>query len=134
MNILITGVGGPAGRALVSQLATTSHNVVGVDMQEVALADGSLAAAIYGSTNIKERHRHRYEVNNHFVPALEKAGLVISGVSGGRERLVETIELPQGTHPWFFASQFHPEFTSTPRKGHPLFTAFVKAALKQHQK
>ena len=100
--------------------------------QEVALADGSLAAAIYGNTNIKERHRHRYEVNNHFVPALEKAGLVISGVSGGRERLVETIELPQGTHPWFFASQFHPEFTSTPRKGHPLFTSFVKAAL-QHK-
>ena len=100
--------------------------------QEVELADGSLAAAIYGSTNIKERHRHRYEVNNHFVPALEKAGLVISGVSGGRERLVETIELPQGTHPWFFASQFHPEFTSTPRKGHPLFTSFVKAAL-QHK-
>ena len=100
--------------------------------QEVALADGSLAAAIYGSTNIKERHRHRYEVNNHFVPALEKAGLVISGVSGGRERLVETIELPQGAHPWFFASQFHPEFTSTPRKGHPLFTSFIKAAL-QHK-
>ena len=100
--------------------------------QEVALADGSLAAAIYGSTNIKERHRHRYEVNNRFVPALEKAGLVISGVSGGRERLVETIELPQGAHPWFFASQFHPEFTSTPRKGHPLFTSFVKAAL-QHK-
>ncbi|OAM25855.1 MULTISPECIES: CTP synthase [Eikenella] len=100
--------------------------------QEVELAAGSLAAAIYGSTNIKERHRHRYEVNNHFVPALEKAGLVISGVSGGRERLVETIELPQGTHPWFFASQFHPEFTSTPRKGHPLFTSFIKAAL-QHK-
>ena len=100
--------------------------------QEVALADGSLATAIYGSTNIKERHRHRYEVNNRFVPALEKAGLVISGVSGGRERLVETIELPQGAHPWFFASQFHPEFTSTPRKGHPLFTSFVKAAL-QHK-
>ncbi|AZR60591.1 CTP synthase [Eikenella corrodens] len=100
--------------------------------QEVALADGSLAAAIYGSTNIKERHRHRYEVNNHFVPVLEKAGLVISGVSGGRERLVETIELPQGAHPWFFASQFHPEFTSTPRKGHPLFASFVKAAL-QHK-
>ncbi|WP_153717952.1 CTP synthase [Eikenella corrodens] len=100
--------------------------------QEVELTAGSLAAAIYGSTNIKERHRHRYEVNNRFVPALEKAGLVISGVSGGRERLVETIELPQGTHPWFFASQFHPEFTSTPRKGHPLFTSFVKAAL-QHK-
>lgn len=101
--------------------------------QEVELTAGSLAAAIYGSTNIKERHRHRYEVNNHFVPALEKAGLVISGVSGGRERLVETIELPQGAHPWFFASQFHPEFTSTPRKGHPLFTSFVRAALRHKE-
>ncbi|OAM26090.1 CTP synthase [Eikenella longinqua] len=100
--------------------------------QEVELVPDSLAAAVYGSTRIKERHRHRYEVNNHFVPALEQAGLVVSGVSSGRERLVETIELPQGEHPWFFASQFHPEFTSTPRKGHPLFTSFIKAAL-QHK-
>ncbi|MDO4247583.1 MAG: CTP synthase [Neisseria sp.] len=96
--------------------------------QEVELKPDSLAAKIYGSTEIKERHRHRYEVNNNFVPELEKAGLVIGGVSAGRERLVETIELPG--HPWFFACQFHPEFTSTPRKGHPLFTAFVKAAAK----
>ncbi len=95
--------------------------------QEVALKPGSLAASIYGSTEIRERHRHRYEVNNHYVAALEQAGLVIGGVSAGRERLVETIELPG--HPWFFACQFHPEFTSTPRKGHPLFTAFIKAAL-----
>ncbi|MBH5328918.1 CTP synthase [Eikenella sp. S3360] len=100
--------------------------------QEVELVPGSLAATVYGSTRIKERHRHRYEVNNHFVPALEQAGLVVSGVSSGRERLVETMELPQGEHPWFFASQFHPEFTSTPRKGHPLFTSFIKAAL-QHK-
>jgi len=57
---------------------------------------------------------------------------MVGGVSAGRERLVETIEIPN--HPWFFACQFHPEFTSNPRKGHPLFTAFVKAALKQHQK
>ncbi len=95
--------------------------------QEVELKNGSLAAKIYGSTQIKERHRHRYEVNNNFVPQLEQAGLVIGGVSIGRERLVETIELPQ--HSWFFACQFHPEFTSNPRQGHPLFTAFVKAAL-----
>jgi CTP synthase len=95
--------------------------------QEVELKAGSLAAKIYGSNEIKERHRHRYEVNNHFLPKLEEAGLVIGGVSAGRERLVETIELPQ--HPWFFACQFHPEFTSTPRKGHPLFTAYIKAAL-----
>ncbi|EGV37159.1 CTP synthase [Neisseria weaveri] len=95
--------------------------------QEVELQPDSLAAKIYGSTTIRERHRHRYEVNNNFVPQLEKAGLVIGGVSAGRERLVETIELPD--HPWYFACQFHPEFTSTPRRGHPLFTAFIKAAL-----
>ncbi|WP_107687610.1 CTP synthase [Neisseria wadsworthii] len=95
--------------------------------QEVDLKPDSLAAKIYGTTSIKERHRHRYEVNNNFVPELEKAGLIIGGVSAGRERLVETIELPN--HPWFFACQFHPEFTSNPRKGHPLFSSFVKTAL-----
>ncbi|HFB7977037.1 TPA: CTP synthase [Neisseria gonorrhoeae] len=95
--------------------------------QEVELKAGSLAVKIYGSGHIRERHRHRYEVNNNYVSALEQAGLVIGGVSAGRERLVETIELPN--HPWFLACQFHPEFTSNPRKGHPLFTAFVKAAL-----
>ncbi len=98
--------------------------------QEVDLKDGSLAAKIYGSTQIKERHRHRYEVNNHYLPQLQEAGLIIGGVSAGQERLVETIELPDSVHPWFFACQFHPEFTSTPRKGHPLFSAFVKAALE----
>ncbi|MCS4533575.1 CTP synthase [Neisseria montereyensis] len=99
--------------------------------QEVDLKPDTLAAKIYGDTKIKERHRHRYEVNNNFVPELEKAGLVIGGVSAGHERLVETIELP--THPWFFACQFHPEFTSTPRKGHPLFTAYIKAALSNQK-
>ena len=95
--------------------------------QEVELKAGSLAARIYGSGRIRERHRHRYEVNNLFLPALEDAGLVVGGVSAGSERLVETVELPN--HKWFFACQFHPEFTSTPRKGHPLFTAFIRAAL-----
>ncbi|MDO5058794.1 MAG: CTP synthase [Neisseria sp.] len=95
--------------------------------QEVELNEGSLAAKIYGSTEIKERHRHRYEVNNNYLPQLEEAGLVIGGVSAGHERLVETIELPEKQ--WFFACQFHPEFTSTPRKGHPLFSAYIKAAL-----
>lgn len=95
--------------------------------QEVKLADGSLARSIYGKELIRERHRHRYEVNNYYVPQLEQAGLVIGGVSTGHEHLVETIELPN--HPWFFACQFHPEFTSTPKNGHPLFTAFIKAAL-----
>lgn len=99
--------------------------------QNVELKPNTLAAKIYGSNTIRERHRHRYEVNNHYLTQLEQAGLVIGGVSAGRERLVETIEIPN--HPWFFACQFHPEFTSTPRKGHPLFTSFIKAALTQHQ-
>ena len=97
--------------------------------QEVELAANSLAAHIYGSEHIRERHRHRYEVNNHYVPKLQAAGLVVGGISAGHERLVETVELPQSEHPWFFACQFHPEFTSTPRRGHPLFTAYIKAAL-----
>ena len=95
--------------------------------QEVELKPNSLAAKIYGETQIRERHRHRYEVNNHYIKQLEDAGLVFGGVSIGRERLVETIEIPN--HDWFFACQFHPEFTSNPRKGHKLFEAFVKAAL-----
>ena len=97
--------------------------------QEVELAANSLAAHIYGSEHIRERHRHRDEVNNHYVPKLQAAGLVVGGVSAGHERLVETVELPQSEHPWFFACQFHPEFTSTPRRGHPLFTAYINAAL-----
>lgn len=95
--------------------------------QEVELMDGTLAKTIYGQQFIRERHRHRYEVNNFYLPQLQEAGLVIGGVSTGHEHLVEAIELPD--HPWFFACQFHPEFTSTPRKGHPLFTAFIKSAL-----
>ena len=95
--------------------------------QECVLEPGSLAARIYGSEHIVERHRHRYEVNNHYIDRLEAAGLKISGRSAGAEKLVETIELPN--HRWFFACQFHPEFTSTPRDGHPLFKAYVEAAL-----
>ncbi|GGP19006.1 CTP synthase [Silvimonas iriomotensis] len=95
--------------------------------QECRLDDGSLAAKIYGAGTITERHRHRYEVNNHYLPRLEAAGLKISGKSTGAEQLVETIELPE--HRWFFACQFHPEFTSTPRDGHPLFKAYIEAAI-----
>ena len=94
--------------------------------QECELVANSLASKIYGATKIKERHRHRYEVNNDLLPKLIDAGLVVGGVSVGGERLVETIELPN--HPWFFACQFHPEFTSTPKKGHPLFISFIQAA------
>jgi CTP synthase len=92
--------------------------------QRVALERGSLAAEVYGKNEIYERHRHRYEVNNHYRDRLEAAGMRFSGRSV--DDLVEVIELPQ--HPWFIASQFHPEFTSNPRDGHPLFTGFIRAA------
>jgi len=94
--------------------------------QECALQNGSLAATIYGAERITERHRHRYEVNNHYLPRIREAGLSVSGLST-REGLCEMIEL--GNHPWFVGCQFHPEFTSTPRAGHPLFKAFVQAAI-----
>jgi CTP synthase len=90
------------------------------------LLPGSMAHGIYGADQVEERHRHRFEVNNNYLPALKDAGLVIGGLSHDKT-LVETIELPN--HPWFFASQFHPEFNSTPRDGHPLFEGFVNAAL-----
>ncbi|NDO74570.1 MULTISPECIES: CTP synthase [Shewanella] len=89
------------------------------------LIEGTKAAAAYKSNTCIERHRHRYEVNNAFRERLEKAGLVFSGLSSDR-KLVEMIEIP--AHPWFVAGQFHPEFTSTPRDGHPLFEGFVAAA------
>ena len=94
--------------------------------QEAKLVPGSLARALYGADSIFERHRHRYEFNNHYLDELAAAGLRFSGFSA--DGLVEFIELP--SHPWFVASQFHPEFTSTPRDGHPLFTGFVRAARK----
>jgi CTP synthase len=96
--------------------------------QRCPVTSGTLAARIYGD-EVNERHRHRYEVNNHYVPQLEKTGLVISARTP-TENLPEIMELPQ--HPWFVGVQFHPEFTSTPRDGHPLFKAFVEAALKRH--
>ncbi|MBD3755149.1 MAG: CTP synthase [Gammaproteobacteria bacterium] len=94
--------------------------------QNCRLTPGSKIADIYGNTLISERHRHRYEVNDGYINRLEEAGLVFAGRSEDGT-LVETIEIPE--HPWFVACQFHPEFTSTPRNGHPLFTAFVKAAI-----
>ncbi|MDP2533783.1 CTP synthase [Photobacterium damselae subsp. piscicida] len=94
------------------------------------LQDGTKARDLYAQPSIYERHRHRYEVNNSLLPKLEKAGLKVSGLSADK-KLVEIIEIPN--HPWFVAAQFHPEFTSTPRDGHPLFAGFVKAA-GQHQR
>jgi len=87
--------------------------------------DGTLARQIYGP-EVSERHRHRYEFNNNYTEQLTRAGLVLSGFSS--DGLVELIELPLTVHPWFFATQFHPEFTSNPRDGHPLFTSFISAA------
>ena len=95
--------------------------------QVCPIVEGTLAASIYGA-QVNERHRHRYEVNNHYVEQLKKAGMVISARTIG-EDLCEIIELPKATHPWFVGVQFHPEFTSNPRAGHPLFKAYVQAAL-----
>ena len=92
--------------------------------QECRLTPDTLAARTYGRTSINERHRHRYEFNNNYRETLERAGLVFSGWSV--DGLCEMVELQN--HPWFLASQFHPEFTSTPRDGHPLFTGFISAA------
>ena len=95
--------------------------------QECLLKSGSEVHNVYGIERIVERHRHRYEVNNHYLPRLEHAGMSVSGVSV-KDGLCEMIELP--SHPWFVGCQFHPEFTSTPRGGHPLFNAFIQAALR----
>jgi CTP synthase len=92
--------------------------------QEVRVSHGSLAHTIYGADAIRERHRHRFEFNNNYLQRMMNAGLRFSGFS--RDGLVEIIELPH--HPFFVASQYHPEFRSTPRDGHPLFTGFIRAA------
>ncbi len=94
--------------------------------QECKVEPGTLTRELYGKDVIRERHRHRYEVNNTYLPELEGAGLKVAGRSMDGS-LVEIIEVPD--HPWFVACQFHPEFTSTPRDGHPLFTGYVEAAL-----
>jgi CTP synthase len=99
--------------------------------QSCQLLEGTLARSAYGAESIVERHRHRYEFNNHYLDQLTAAGLVIGGKSMDGN-LIEMVELPREgvlAHPWFLACQFHPEFTSTPRKGHPLFTDYIKAAL-----
>jgi len=99
--------------------------------QACKLVEGSKAALAYGQSVIIERHRHRYEVNNQLIGTLENAGLRVSGRSADNS-LVEMIELPE--HPWFVGCQFHPEFTSTPRNGHPLFISFIQAANAYHAK
>jgi CTP synthase len=98
--------------------------------QTCAVKPGTLAAEIYGPL-VTERHRHRYEANNHYLDRIEQSGLVVSARTPN-ESLCEIMELPrvgEHAHPWFMGVQFHPEFKSTPRDGHPLFISFIKAAL-----
>ena len=94
---------------------------------ECALTPGTLAYKAYGTASVRERHRHRFEVNNAYVGQMQRAGLMVSGINP-RRNLVEIIELKG--HPWFLGTQAHPEFQSKPNKAHPLFAAFVAAAMK----
>ncbi|MBK8746197.1 CTP synthase [Propionivibrio sp.] len=101
--------------------------------QVCALGEDTLAREIYGKAEIVERHRHRYEVNNNLIGALEAKGMIVAGRAPVTD-LCEMIELPkegENAHPWFVGCQFHPEFTSSPRNGHPLFTSFVRAAIER---
>jgi CTP synthase len=112
---------------LGAQQRTEGSNLGGtmrLGAQDVQLLPGSRAREVYGRDTIAERHRHRFEFNNGYMDQYRRGGMVFSGLSA--DGLVEIIELP--AHPWFVATQFHPEFTSTPRDGHPLFTGFVRAA------
>ena len=95
--------------------------------QTCAVNPGTLAAEIYGNV-VTERHRHRYEANNHYLARVEKAGLIVSARTP-TEDLCEIMELPRDVHPWYLGVQYHPEFKSTPRDGHPLFISFAKAAI-----
>jgi CTP synthase len=97
------------------------------------LATGSLVAELYGSNEIQERHRHRYEVNNKYREEIAKTGLIFSGLSPDAH-LVEFVELPRDTHPYYVGTQAHPEFLSRPTKAHPLFSGLVAAAIKKHGK
>ena len=99
--------------------------------QSSDVAKGTLAHSIYGDV-VTERHRHRYEANVNYLDQLRQAGLVISALTQ-REHLTEIVELPQNVHPWYVGVQFHPEFKSTPWAGHPLFNAFIKAAIAHQQ-
>jgi CTP synthase len=124
---LITEWMGPAGlekRAAEGDLGGTMR----LGAYEARLDGNSVVASIYGATSISERHRHRYEVNTAYREALEKGGLVFSGMSPDGT-LPEIVERPD--HPWFVGVQFHPELKSKPFEPHPLFASFIEAAVKQ---
>lgn len=127
---LITEWTDRAGHREIRTAQTDLGGTMRLGAQTCLLVEGSVTASCYGKPEIVERHRHRYEVNNHYVPRLEAAGLRIAGRSEDGE-LVEVVEVAD--HPWFVGCQFHPEFTSTPRDGHPLFSCYIAAALRRKQ-
>jgi CTP synthase len=127
---LITEWMDEAGELVTRDEGSDLGGTMRLGAQKCRLKSDSLAFEMYQKDVITERHRHRYEFNNQYLKQLEAAGMRFSGKSLDG-RLVEIIELPD--HPWFLACQFHPEFTSTPRNGHALFSGFVEAAAK-HKK
>ncbi len=123
------------GRVERRDSSTDLGGTMRLGAQRCAVEPGTLASAIYGAS-VNERHRHRYEVNNGYVAQLEQAGMVVAARTPS-EQLTEIVELPQSgamAHPWFLGVQFHPEFTSTPRAGHPLFSSYVRAAAAQAER
>ena len=142
---LLSRFGGPhgltaAGRRRLASVARKNAPRIGDQLVEdimTALAEqtvvvpGTKAAEAYGTEVIYERHRHRFEVNNAYRDALERSGMILSGQSPDG-RLVEIVELPD--HPWYVASQFHPEFRSRPDRPHPLFSGFVEAAIAEAER
>ena len=128
---LITEWVNPDGSTSQRSAASDLGGTMRLGAQPCHLVEGSKVRALYGADTIEERHRHRYEVNNTYLDRLAEQGLQVVGWSADHS-LVEIIEIPN--HPWFVACQFHPEFTSRPRGGHPLFTGYIKAALDASSK
>ncbi|WP_438984528.1 CTP synthase [Aequoribacter sp.] len=128
---LITEWVNPDGSTSQRSAASDLGGTMRLGAQPCHLVEGSKVRALYGAETIEERHRHRYEVNNTYLDRLAEQGLQVVGWSADHS-LVEIIEIPN--HPWFVACQFHPEFTSRPRGGHPLFTGYIKAALNASSK
>ncbi len=125
---LVTEWQDATGAVQKRNLASDKGGTMRLGAQNATLCAGSLAARVYGTTEINERHRHRFEVNSNYIAQFEAKGLVVSGRSAVQD-LVEVMEYPAASHPWFIGVQYHPEFNSTPRRGHPLFKAFVGAAM-----
>ncbi len=127
--VITTLVHGDTHKDLAASHPTRLGGAMRLGAHTCHLQPGSLAAKTYGQDTVRERYRHRYEVNTDYVTCLQQAGLVISGRAPDHQR-IEVVELP--SHPWFLACQFHPEFQSTPRHGHPLFTGYIGAASACH--